>query len=327
MNYVFWTEASSRIGAGHVMRCAAIAAEVHSRGHEVTFLGEIKDLDWLTLWINKLGKKVDLISDYQPNSEKDILILDSYRIPVSSKFLSNKWRLVVVVADLTTLDYNCDIKIFQTLLPNNKVNENIKTLQGPDYLLIRNTIKKNSRPRTDFPSILITGGGSDSFNFCQEMAQILDTIELPFQAYFFSKRKVVSANGKRFQTFDLGDNFERILKTVDLAFCTSSTSSLELIASEIPTGIVCSVRNQNQYYSEIKKLKIAIPVGSYNSNTGWDLKKDLIFNLIESSDLRAKLKSKIRGYIDLNGPKRIIDEIESSLAEKSRSIGNMPNLS
>ena len=319
MHYVFWTEASNDIGAGHVMRCAALAIEVRSRGHEVTFLGEIKDLDWLTVKINRLGKKVDLISDYQPNPEEDILILDSYKIPLNSKLLSNKWRLVVVIADLTTHGYKCDLKIFQTLLPGKTINGNMKILQGPNYLLIRNTIEKNFRPPTDFPNIVITGGGSDSFNFCQEMAEILDTIDLPFQACFLSKREVVSRNGKNFKTFGLGANFEKILNTVDLAFSTASTSSLELIASEIPTGVVCSLRNQSQYYTEITKLKIAIPVGSHNSNTGWDLKRDLIFNLIASSDIRTKLKSKIKGFIDLNGPKRVIDQIESSLAEKGQS--------
>jgi spore coat polysaccharide biosynthesis predicted glycosyltransferase SpsG len=102
MRYVLRADASSSVGAGHVMRSSAIAEELISRGKEVVFVGQTNELSWLSSRILSLGfAGINTNSnDFKSDPKNDVLILDSYLIPINDSFIRReKWVAVVTIID------------------------------------------------------------------------------------------------------------------------------------------------------------------------------------------------------------------------------------
>ena len=89
MRFIFRADASREIGSGHVMRSSVLAEEAISRNFECIFVGRISGLDWVSERIANLGFS-RVIEDerlFDVDRELDILVLDTYSIPVSSQHL------------------------------------------------------------------------------------------------------------------------------------------------------------------------------------------------------------------------------------------------
>ena len=69
------------------------------------------------------------------------------------------------------------------------------------------------------------------------------------------------------------------------------------------------VENQKQYYETLGELGIASQFGVRNANNKWELDKEKIHSLINSSELRGDLLAKSKGLIDFDGARRIVDAI------------------
>ena len=92
MRFVFRADASKTIGAGHVMRSSAIAEEAISRGVPCLFVGKISELDWVRERIRGLGfmQVFENTSEFVPDKNQDILIIDSYEIPADHEFIQSQ---------------------------------------------------------------------------------------------------------------------------------------------------------------------------------------------------------------------------------------------
>jgi spore coat polysaccharide biosynthesis predicted glycosyltransferase SpsG len=113
---------------------------------------------------------------------------------------------------------------------------------------------------------------------------------------------------ERFSVFEVGLNLDLVANSVDLIFTTASTTSLEFLARGTAVAIGCAVDNQELYYKELSNADYAAPIGEFLNNE-WHLDAKLIQELVSSKTLRGNLKANSAGLIDLNGAKRIVDEI------------------
>ena len=78
------------------MRSSAIAEELIARGKEVIFVGDYSEVPWLASRISSLGFSQILSenSEFISDPESDILILDSYIIPIDHDFIQQKrWKV------------------------------------------------------------------------------------------------------------------------------------------------------------------------------------------------------------------------------------------
>lgn len=318
MRLVFRADASRQIGAGHVMRVTTIAQEAILRGYECHFVGAVGELRWVKDYVEKLGFQSinQSITQFGVGLENYILVLDSYTIQLDSVFNNlNVWKMVVCVTDQFTPRYCADIYVDQGL-QNNVARENGLLLGGPDYALMRKTIKK-SKPHKVFvspPKILVLGGGSDPFGFVREVLYALNCSGFPFVAHVFSDENLEGVSDQNIIQHQLGPELDDLAGGVDLAITTASTSSIEFIAREIPTLIACAVDNQEKSYLELSKLGLALPIGVRNSVGVWHLDLTAIRMAITDHGLRLTLRERARGFIDLNGPSRVLDKIESFIA-------------
>lgn len=314
MRFIFRADASREIGSGHVMRSSVLAEEIISRGFECIFIGNISGLDWVSERIANLGFSQLIEEDFSflPDNKSDVLVLDSYSIPVSSEFIAKKkWKLVLSLRDAITPKYESDVELHPGLVSVYSESNATVILSGPEHVLIRKGIEKSRRKKsvTDVPKLLIMGGGSDPFGFVEAIAEVVSSMELNLEVHMFTDSRVPMNSRSRFVRHPIGLNLDLIANDVDIVFTTASTSSLEFIAREIPTGVVCAVDNQRDYYIQLGRLGCALQLGSYDSNGAWIFDLPLIRELLQSQGRQIALKESSRSLIDLKGAARVTDAL------------------
>jgi len=315
MRYVIRADASRFIGSGHVMRSAAIAEELISRGEDVVFVGHIFEIPWLSKYICGIGfsKIIESELEFVSNPINDVLILDSYELPINHDFIKSvNWRTVVALIDEATPPYEAKLLIHPAIELGWKPVTNTMFMSGPKYIPLRKSIKKISRGETnqDKLEIIVVGGGTDLHNFVEEIATILFKFSHKFQVSLFTNQSHSKKFDSRFVHIPIGSELDQKALTADLVFTTASTSSLEFIAREIAIGIGCAVKNQEQYYESLSRLNVAAPIGRY-INGKWEIDQSKVKDLLSNSGYRRNLISNCSNIIDLHGAKRIVDEIKN----------------
>ncbi len=310
MRHVYRADASGEIGAGHVMRLFAIAEESISRGIESIFIGRIDNLQWVEERIKHIG-----FSSFTENpdtfkcDERDILIVDSYKISDQDKFLiEQNWFKVVNIFDEYTPEYRSDLKIHPGIRESWKSDSKTKILAGLKYTPIRKTITANTKKIESNPlEILISGGGSDANDFTSSIIQLISVVDHPFHVNVLTDNLKDSLD-HRFTQITLGSNLDKIINKVDLVFTLAGTSAFEFLAASLPIAIGCSVENQKSNYYNLSDKKMALPIGFFDKSV-WQFDYDLITKIIKSHGIRSSYRSNSIGAIDLFGAKRIVDAI------------------
>lgn len=312
MRYVFWADASPLIGSGHVMRSSAIAEEMIRRGLEVVSIGAITGLPWVSNRIENLGYSKVLLNptEFDSNSKNDILIIDSYELPVDHEFLAkSNWHKTISIVDEQTPYYGCDLAIHPGLSIDWMKKSDTKILSGPMYIPFRSSIKATySESLESELDIIVVGGGTNTNNFVGALANVLSQSKLNFAVYLFMSKDLPTKLDERFTAVPIGPRLDEIANFANLVFSTASTTSLEFIARNIPTGIGCSINNQESYYDTLTAYEVAVPIGRFE-NSSWGFNLDAIQNLLASKELRMKLTKNCKNLIDLDGAKRIVNEI------------------
>jgi spore coat polysaccharide biosynthesis predicted glycosyltransferase SpsG len=315
MRIIFRADASAEMGSGHVMRSSVIAEEAILRGHECIFVGSVSGLDWVKKRIDGLGfTQFYSPTEFKLNSNKDICVIDSYTESVTSIYGNhNHWRLLVSIQDASTPKFDADISILPGLSIEDVSDASYRILSGPDYVLIRNSINKITwnYPTIDPFTVVISGGGSDPFGFADEIARLIDRLEIEGEFHFFTNKKIESESGKTFLIHHFGESLDLIAQKAHAVLTTASTSSLEFIAREIPTAVACVIENQSIYYSQLSRSNFACALGGYDAINGWDISSESLSKFLLNGAYREKLSERISGLVDLRGAKRIMDIIET----------------
>jgi UDP-2,4-diacetamido-2,4,6-trideoxy-beta-L-altropyranose hydrolase len=172
---VFRTDASSRIGSGHLMRCLTLAEGLRSRGARVAFVSREHDGHLLPLiaergfaihalpapadgWLSDdrlahgawLGAAIDediaqtLAALREENEELEWLIVDHYGVDARwERPLRSVARRIMVIDDLADRKHDCDLLLDQNLVADfetryvNLVPQKCTLLLGPTYALLQ----------------------------------------------------------------------------------------------------------------------------------------------------------------------------------------------
>jgi spore coat polysaccharide biosynthesis predicted glycosyltransferase SpsG len=313
VRYVLRADASNSIGTGHVMRLSVIGEELVARGNEVIFVGDVSDVPWVKrrLLSLKFSNVLKEESEYKSNSKNDVLILDSYHLPINHSFLApNNWGKIVVIADKLTPYYQANLIIHPGILHDWKPHTTGKFVSGAKFIPLRKSIVKNVKKKIDSDElkIIVVGGGTDFFNFVNTVSEILISLPNRFQANLFTNKSTNRQLDQRFTINPIGVNLDEKCAGADLVFTTASTSSLEFLARGVAVGIGCATENQKHNFDTLINLNLAAPIGLYFENE-WKMNIDTIRNLIVDKQLRNKLVSRGNELIDLKGSSRIVDQI------------------
>ena len=310
---VFRADASPEMGAGHVMRCLAIAEEASDRDIDCVFLGQITGVDWVLERVtNSVFSRIYDPKTFHPNKSEDILVLDSYHLPVNNLFIQPEhWFRIVSIIDEVTPEYFSDLKIHPGLNGSWLQGRCENFLYGPKYIPFRKSISRRLSPaRKVVENILVVGGGTDPFKFTTNIAAVLSEFENFTSATFFSNNKVeIERIDPRFTVKNLGPALDLDVESADIVFTTASTASLEFVAQGIPVGVACAVTNQQENFDLIKELNIGSTIGRRQFGTSWQFNKEEIEKMLSGLSHRLSLINKGKDFIDFQGSSRIVDAI------------------
>jgi len=298
------------------MRTSTIAAEFLDLGNEVCYVGNIEPMSLILERFQEIGILSPILDPegFESRSDSDILLVDSYSLHPSDPFIAKeRWFKSISISDSVTPNYDVDLVINPSLTKSTNTSTGIRILSGPEYILLRNSITRNSPRKTnDFSPlrILIVGGGSDPSSFCTAVAKALMEFPNDFIADIFSDNvDLKQRDDSRIRFHKVSMRIDDFARDCDVALTLASSLSMELIAREIPVGIAAAFENQRGGFQEIIGLGLAIPIGILESSGNWNIDKVMIRELIESESLRKELRSRVTGLIDADGPRRITLEI------------------
>ena len=214
MRIVIRTDASKKIGSGHVMRCLMLAVSLRDSGENVEFvtrihlgdmikhisnkgfkvhtlpssntIQQIQNLDGYEEWLG-VKQSIDANETIKEISNKGIdwLIIDHYALDFEwEKKLRPHAKKIMVIDDLANRIHDCDVLLDQNLFKNmsvryqGKIPKNCVQLLGPEYALIHSDYaksRKKVKPRRQSPqNILVFYGGVDQHNLTGLTLEALD---------------------------------------------------------------------------------------------------------------------------------------------------------
>lgn len=312
MRFVFRSDANINSGTGHVMRGIGIIQELIRRGYPVYFVGNTCEVPWINEIIQNESFEAiyNTESDFIPNKDSDVLIFDSYSLPIDHSFIHiENWKHVIAIGDEFTPSYSACMKISPTFALNGRSSNCSVNLTGPSFIPIRNGIKQiNLSQSNEEVRICVVGGGVDQQDFVPVVSNVLSRISGNFVANFFTNKRHLVSSDARFRVFPIGKMLDEIANNSHVALTTASTSSIEFMARGCGVGIACSVKNQESYYDEFTKLGICLPIGKYVDKK-WNIDTFNIKKLVKSKELRLKISSTATSLLDMKGAERIVSRI------------------
>lgn len=307
---VFRANASSIIGSGHVMRCASLIETAVRLKISCVFIGDLGDKKWLREVINNSGAiYLASICELEVQSDHDILVIDSYENLIHEEAQSKDWRYVVKILDNLPFRLDCDLVIYPHLGETYVGGTKPRIISGKEFIPLRSSIEKISRKHLagQLSKLVVFGGGTDLYEFGYELGKVLCGIPFFDSAVFFSNdRSRIENLDKRFTVFEIGSRLDEFLNEADLVLTTSSTSSLEVIARELPLGVLSVVSNQVSNFDYISSKGIGLGVGRRTEKGKWEIDLRMLSRLFTDLDLRLQIAHNQKDYLSLNGSENII---------------------
>ena len=347
---VFRADASAEIGAGHIMRCLALAQRLAASGESSVFLichitpsvrVRLESEDFEIIELNSKPGSLDdaaqtvLVANRLSASW---IVLDGYHFGENyqRKIKDSKLNL------LTIDDYGHLEHYYSDIILNHHIyaSEDLYLkrepytilLLGPKYALIRKEFLRWQNWERTVPQIaanlLVALGG-----FCHEeiVLKVLIALEkLPPQklnvvivgANSAISEKIKVLMEKSNITISLMNNvndMSDLLVWADIAISAGGTSTLEFSFMGLPSIVTAIADNQRRVVEELGRSGVAINLGWHENVTPSSITQSLV-RLISDKDRRNEMFMCARALVDGNGAERVVNELKSYSAG-DRTLG------
>ncbi len=258
MKVAFFTEAGSKRGMGHLVRCQTIANEFIKNGDTVGFFLD-SDIDYSYIYDSLYTFEWDklLLKEFY-----DVIFIDSYEADVRMyQKLDKSAKLSIAIDDYERISYPTNVIINFAAKADKiffKKRENKKEyLLGLGFIPIRNIFLNFQQKKEE--KIFIMLGGSDTNNLSLTILESLKNIPI---------KKVVVVNNENAKELINYKDVEVLFKPTEkqlvsqmmsssYAITTASMSIYELSFLQIPTIIIAVSRNQIIGAPQIIQNKLA----------------------------------------------------------------------
>lgn len=338
MHVVLRCDASRQVGVGHAVRCLALGQELGHRGHRVTLLGSLQDVDWLaTLYVDEGiavratdGTTDDALRQVESLSA-DAVVLDGYALPpdLGTRLRGTGATVLAMVDSEFGAGQEADLYVDQNVgaRPRPDLPEGAAALAGGDYALFRDTVLDRRRsatpPAQDPPRVLCVFGGTDPYDAARTVVPLLLATDTPVQVQVICCRpdtvahleSLPLAEGQRLQVLPPVPDLPAALVQADAVVTASGSSVWELFCLGVPSAVVCVVDNQTPGYRAVTEAGLTVPVGLLTDlQAGGPASDDAVRELrrlVTDTDLRELLVRRGRDVVDGEGRGRVVDALES----------------
>jgi spore coat polysaccharide biosynthesis predicted glycosyltransferase SpsG len=310
MKVVLRADASKTTGAGHVMRSLPIINELIKRDFDCIFVGNVEEIFWLKTIVKETGFSQIYKSEteYPFDFGQDIIIIDSYSLPLQHEFIQReKWKHVVAIVDSFSPHYMCSLRV--QIGVDNKIisNDGTPTLFGPSFIPFRNFTKPKVG-NNQILQVVVSGGSSNPNFFAEHICEELKRYELDFTCLIYAPFLTDISLDRRFHVIRDGKLYDENTSKADVVFCTASYSSLEFLAQGKAIGVSCAVPNQKNYYFELSNMGLSTQISCFQGGV-WITHQKNMSRLLSSEKFRNYFRRNANKLIDLDGSKRIADAI------------------
>lgn len=349
MFVVFRTDASAKLGNGHLYRCVSLAQELLQNKNRIHFIcnsdaRELKEL----FSINGIGASFlkkesfdsteidanETILAIQGLGEKpDCLVIDHYQIDSSWETQLRPFvKKILVIDDLANRSHNCDILLDQNYhgVDHEKrykdlVNPRTLLLLGPRYALLQQqfSIQRSLTPRKPATSkekykILVFFGGTDPPNETCRVIKALDTISHLISLYVVTGKNNPKKNhveklcaSRPWCKFlcNIKDMASLLLKC-DLSVSAGGSFTWERFCLGLP-GVVTSIASNQEHISELlARDGYILFLGNYEKVKETDY-INAVATMIHSPWLREFQAQRGQELVDGLGAKRVANIIDT----------------
>lgn len=333
---VIRADAGSRIGTGHVMRCLALAQALRIAGTRVTFVltadlplieDRLKEEGMETIQISaSAGTPADAIATaaIAKDCRADWIVVDGYSFAAEyQKTIRNAGLSLLFIDDYGHSDhYFADIVLNQNLYADQCLypthEPRTRFLLGPDFVLLRKEFRKMSCQDRKVPAIarkiLVTLGGSDPDNITLRVIEALKSFKIDdirvvvviggANPYADLIDRAVSGSPS-FTVLKNAANMPELMAWADVAISAGGSTCWELLFMGVPSIVISIAENQEPVARELDSRSLACVLSLREVQDPHFLIKR-ISGFLNSRELRAGFAEKMTGYIDGNGPTRVI---------------------
>ena len=351
---VIRADANSKIGMGHVMRCLSIADALLKRGEEVLFvtaddtpvpLLTKKGIPYRVLHTDYADMEAELPEllavlrelTLRAESPEAALLQRNTSILVDSYYVTEKY-LAALKSRITTI-YMDDIYAFSypvdMLINYNIYGEEMgyekdaafadtKLLLGTEYVPLREEFLAGEQQRTAANcGILITTGGSDSFNLAgQLLMEAMKYDALKEKEYHVVSGSLnphigeLQALAQKHENIHIHcnvTNMAELMAESEVALSAGGSTLYELCAMGVPVIAFFFAENQERLVQTFVKRGIAQYGGNYRTDGNKMIQNTIagLETLLEDENLRTEYRKKARTLVDGKGAGRIAEAILS----------------
>jgi spore coat polysaccharide biosynthesis protein SpsF len=341
---LFRCDASAEIGFGHLVRCLALADEIH-RLSETRVGFALRDGTLGSELVARHGYEVfhmpkgasynDWLGETMRLCNAKILVVD-VRDDLSCRQLTEvrgEDRMIVLLDDISDRRFAADLAFYPPVPQVSRTDWDKfsgERLVGWEWIILRSQFAKSLPPRetstrhssTRSLSILIAMGGSDPAGLTVKAVRAVDRLhgdrlEADFESVivlgsaFCHRESLQSFLASARRQFTVRDNVSEMrdaMEKTDLALCSFGMTAYELAATGVPAVYACLTKDHEESASALVAAGAGMSVGVDDQNTEARLSV-AVEQLLRDASLRERMASRSRQLIDGKGAMRTAEAV------------------
>lgn len=354
MKILFRADGNGEIGAGHVMRCLAIAGKAKEKGFDCVFVTADdsyyhKILDAgircvvLGTDFRRLEDEIPKLLEQFEIEKPDRVIIDSYYVTEEYLIALKEKTATVYLDDVAAFAYPVDIlinyNIYSLKMDYTKLYKEAgillpKMLLGPQFAPLRKEFQDVSAKETAecVRKIFVSVGGSDPECMIMKMIEyLIDHSELTDnKEYHFV---VGDFEPDQAKIFDMAMKYKWIVShckiremaglmiACDVAVSAAGSTLYELCACGIPTITYVLEDNQVPGANAFQENGIMKSAGDYRYVRNWMRRLfEEVKGLYDNRELREEMSRRMKNLVDGRGTENIVKIITGEKSEASTKL-------
>lgn len=327
---VFRADGGPAIGAGHVMRCLALAAAFEDAGWSIGFAASANTFQSVrALGVSRYEKlrlpevenaEVAAMSQHWP-AGADVLVVDHYGRDAEFERACRPWaRRIVVIDDLADRSHDADFLVdgassetsYSTLVP-----ANCAVLAGPRYAIVHpsflqarpHALARRQAKKVD--RVLVSIGQTDPANVTAIALSVLDAVEfggnvdVALGSAAANLPEIQKDAGGRIKLHLNAMNMAALMTAADVAIGAGGVTSWERCCLGLPSVVVTVADNQRTNVANLIQANAALSAGGVDpmlpDRIGAGLR-----TLLLDREKRIETAEAAASLIDGEGPRRIV---------------------